>query len=157
MITTPNGIMIPIVFKSGLPYIEHYYPTDAQIRDITREETITSLGEWNYSLLDDSPNAPEQRLGHFPPTTVDALSNFYNMKGYIIVQKGDIDDNSILIDASSTSSGNRRWSYQTRTEKEKQKKHYGPKGKKIKWWDDWKNLISQYTHHPDLQPYILTL
>ena len=34
MITTPNGIMILINFKSGLPYLEHCYPTDKQMREI---------------------------------------------------------------------------------------------------------------------------
>ena len=28
IITTPNGTNIPIVYKGGLPYIQHYYPTD---------------------------------------------------------------------------------------------------------------------------------
>ena len=27
MITTPSGLMIPIVYKDGLPHIEHFYPT----------------------------------------------------------------------------------------------------------------------------------
>ena len=129
MITTPNGIMIPIVFKGGLPYIEHYYPTDSQMRDITREKIITSPGERNPSLLDDSPNASEQRLRLFSPTPIDDTDNFYIMEGNIIVQKGDIDDNSIVSNASSTSSGNRRQSYQARTWR---KKRRGPKGKIIK-------------------------
>ena len=62
MITTPNGIMMPTVFKGGLPYLEHGYPTDKQMRDITREETMTSPGDWNPSLLGYMPNASEQRL-----------------------------------------------------------------------------------------------
>ena len=28
MVTTPNGTNIPIIYKGGLPYFEHYYPTD---------------------------------------------------------------------------------------------------------------------------------
>ena len=62
MITTPNGIMIPIVFKGGLLYFEHYYPTGKKIRNITQEETMTSPGEWNPSLLDDMSNTSEKRL-----------------------------------------------------------------------------------------------
>ena len=62
MITTPTGIMIPIVFKGGLTYTDHYYPTDKQMRDIRQEEIMTSPGEWNPSLLDDSPNAPKLQL-----------------------------------------------------------------------------------------------
>ena len=44
-IITPNGIMIPMVFEGGFPYIEHYYPTDKQMRDIIHKEIMTSLGE----------------------------------------------------------------------------------------------------------------
>ena len=30
MISTPNGTMIPIIYKGGLPYLEHYFPTDKE-------------------------------------------------------------------------------------------------------------------------------
>ena len=42
MISTPNGTLIPIIYKGGLPYIQHYYPTDKQIQKITRDEIMTS-------------------------------------------------------------------------------------------------------------------
>ena len=114
-ITTPNGI----IFKGGLPYIERYYPTDTQMRDVKQEEIMTSPGECNSSLLDDSTNALEQRLKQFSPTSIDATDNFYNMEENIIVQKSNIDDNSIISDASSTSTSSRRQSYHARTRKEK--------------------------------------
>ena len=60
IITTPNGTNIPIVYKDGLPYIQHYYPTDKQMREITREEIMTSSGTWNPSLIDDSPDASQK-------------------------------------------------------------------------------------------------
>ena len=60
MISTPNGTMIPIIYKGGLPYIQHYYPTDKQMRVIMREEIKTSPGEWNPSLLDDEPDATQK-------------------------------------------------------------------------------------------------
>ena len=41
-ILTLNGTMIPIIYKGGLPYLEHYYLTDKQMREITREEIVTS-------------------------------------------------------------------------------------------------------------------
>ena len=138
MISTPNGIMIAIIFKGGLPYTKHYYPTNAQMRDITREEIMTLPGEWNPSLLDDSPNASDLRLRQFPPTSIDATVNFYNIEGNIIVQKRDVDDSSISSNVLNTSSGSRRCSYQARSRKVKEKKHHGPKGKKIKWSDDSK-------------------
>ena len=80
-----------------------------------------SPGEWNPSLLDDSPNASEQQLRQFPPTSTDATDNFYNMDGNITVQKSDIGDNSIISESSNTSSGSRRQFYQARSRKEKQK------------------------------------
>ena len=57
------------------------------------------------------------------------------MEGDIIVQRNAIDDNSVISDSSSTSSGSRQHSYRSRTRKEKQNKHHGPKGIMFKWWD----------------------
>ena len=81
MISTPNGTLIPIIYKGGLPYIQHFYPTDKQMREITREEIMTSPGEWNPSLLDDVPNASQTKLKQFPPTPIDQTDMFYNMEG----------------------------------------------------------------------------
>ena len=137
MISTPNGTLIPIIYKGGLPYIQHFYPTDKQMREITREEIMTSPGEWNPSLLDDEPDASQKRLRQFPPTPIDQTDMFYNMEGDIVVQRSEIgDEDSVTSDASST--GSRRRSYRSRTRKEKQKKRHGPKGniKAITWWDD---------------------
>ena len=60
--TTPNGIMLPIIFKVVLPYVEHHYPTDAQMRDIKQEQIKISPGDWNPSLLGNLPNICEQRF-----------------------------------------------------------------------------------------------
>ena len=89
------------------------------MREIIREEIMTSPGEWNPSLLDDAPNASQSRLKRFPSTLIEATNGFYNMEGDVIVQETDIDDNSINSDASSTSSGSRQRSYWSRTQKEK--------------------------------------
>ena len=62
LITTPNGTNIPIIYKGGLPYIQHYYPTDQQMREITREGITTSPGTWSPSLIDDSPDFSQKRL-----------------------------------------------------------------------------------------------
>ena len=80
MMSTPNGTMISIVYKGGLPYIQHYYPTDKQMREITREEIMTSPGEWNPSLLDDALSASETSLKQFAPTPIEQTDMFYNMK-----------------------------------------------------------------------------
>ena len=45
--------------------------------------------------------------------------------------KIDCDEESVVSDASSTSSGSRRRSYRSRTRKEKQKKRHAPKGKLV--------------------------
>ena len=144
--------MIPIIYKGGLPYIQHYYPTDKQMREITREEIMTSPGEWNPSLLDDEPDATQKRLWQFPPTPIEQTDAFY-LESQIIVQKNDtdLDDASIVNDNSSTSSGSRRRSYRSRTRVEKQKKRHGPKGdrvKSIKWWDDKKSEDNSFPTHP---------
>ena len=75
---------------------------------------MTSPGEWNPSLLDDAPDATQKRLQQFPPTPMEQMDAFYNLEGQIIVQESDvdIDDSCIVSDASSTSSGSRRRSYQ---------------------------------------------
>ena len=85
MISTPNGTLIPIVYKGGLPYIQHYYPTDKQMREIIREEIMTSQGEWNPSLLDDEPDATQKQLRQFPSTPIEQTYAFYNLEGQIIV------------------------------------------------------------------------
>ena len=144
MVSTPNGTMLPIVYKGGLPYIEQHYPTDKQMREINREKMIILPGEWNPSVLDDAPNASQSRLKQFPSTPLEATDRFYIMEGDIIVQKTDIDDGSIINDNSSTSSGSRRRSYRSRTRKEKQKKRYGTR---LSWWDNNQKIsISQHTH-----------
>ena len=78
-----------------------------------------SPGEWNPSLLEHMPNASEKRLKQIPSTPIDTNNNFYDMEGNIIVQKSDIDDMSVVSDASSTSSGSKRQSYQSKSRKEK--------------------------------------
>ena len=86
MISTPNGTLITIVYKGGLPYIQHFYPTDKQMREITREEIMTSPGEWNPRLLDDVLIASQTRLKQFPSTPINQTEMFYNMEGDIVVQ-----------------------------------------------------------------------
>ena len=42
MMMTPNGVRLPFVIKNGLPYLEHYYSTERQLNEITREAFMTS-------------------------------------------------------------------------------------------------------------------
>ena len=92
MISTPNGTIVPIIFKGSLPYLEHYFPTDKHMKEITREKILISPGEWNPSLLDEASDASEKRLRQLPLTHVEATDIFYNMEGDIIVQKRDVDE-----------------------------------------------------------------
>ena len=108
MISTPNGTMIPNIDKDDLPYIQHYYLTDQQMQNITREEIMTLSGEWNLSLLDDAPDASQKRLRQVPSTPIEFTDSFYNMEGDIIVKKTDVGESSIISNNLSTSSGSRR-------------------------------------------------
>ena len=131
-ITTPNGTTIPISYKGGLPYFEHYYPTDQQMKDITREEIMTSPGIWNPSTLDDAPNSSQKRLRQFPSTPIEFTEGFYNLEGDIIVQRSSIgDDNSIV--SNNSSSGSQRRAYRQLTKKERGRPRHKSK---ISWWDD---------------------
>ena len=67
------------------------------MKDITREEIITSPGIWNPSTLDDAPNSSQKRLRQFPSTPIEFTEGFYNLEGDIIVQRSDIDDSSIAV------------------------------------------------------------
>ena len=75
------------------------------MKEITREEIMTSPAVWNPSVLDDAPDTSQRRLRQFPSTQIEFTEGFYNMEGDVIVQKTDIDDNSLASNNSSTSSG----------------------------------------------------
>ena len=46
MIMTPNGVQLPFVIRNGLLYLEYYYLTAKQMKEITREESMTSRNTW---------------------------------------------------------------------------------------------------------------
>ena len=52
MMKTPNGVRLPLIIKNGLPYLEHYYPIERQMNEITREEFMTSKNTWVPTKLD---------------------------------------------------------------------------------------------------------
>ena len=78
------------------------------MKEITREEIMTSPGIWNPSLLGNAPDSTLKRLRQFPSTPIKFTEGFYNLEGDIIVQRNDIDDNSLVSNNSSTSSGSRQ-------------------------------------------------
>ena len=119
------------------------------MREIAREEIMTSPGTWNPSLIDDSPDASQKRLCQIPSAPIEFTDSFYDIEGNIIVQKTDVDEDSIISNHSSTRSGSRRRSYRSTTRKEKQKKRHGSK---ISLWDDRKSNDSNFPTHP---PHVL--
>ena len=78
MIMTPNGVWLPLVIKNGLPYLEHYYPTARQRKEITREEFMTSRNTWDPTKLDHIEGASDLSISQFPPIPADAIDSFYN-------------------------------------------------------------------------------
>ena len=130
MITTPSGPMVPIVYKDGLLHIKHFYPTNKQMVEIVHEEIMTSAAVWNPTLLDNSVGATILRIIQSPTTPIEFTDDFYNLQGDIIVQKSDIDIDSV----DSRNSTNSK-PYCSRTRKEKQKICHEPKGKRVKLLD----------------------
>ena len=61
-IMTPNYILLHLVIKNGLTYLEHYRPTAKKIRDITREKFMTSKSDWHLSKFDDIEGAPDLQI-----------------------------------------------------------------------------------------------
>ena len=104
MIMTPNGVRLPLVIKNGLMYLKHYYPTERQMAEITREEFMTAKTEWDPSKLDDTEGAAERHLQRFPPTPMDATDSFYDSQGNIRANKSGLN----VSDVSNTSGGNKR-------------------------------------------------
>ena len=75
---TPNGVKLPLIMKHELLYLEHYYSTARQMKEITREEFMTSKNTWNPTKLDDVDVASDLMISQFPPIPLDAIDSFYN-------------------------------------------------------------------------------
>ena len=59
MMMTPNGVQLPLISKNGLPYLEHYYPTERQLNEITREKFMMSKNTWVPTKLDNVEGASD--------------------------------------------------------------------------------------------------
>ena len=75
MIQTPSGALIPVIIKDRLPYIEHYFPTDKQMLEISREEIMTLKNEWVPSKYNDPSDAAKLRLQQIPTTLIEIKSS----------------------------------------------------------------------------------
>ena len=115
------------------------------MRDIRREEFMTSKNDWDPSQYDDIEGAADLQIQQFPTTPIDTTDSFNVVEDnihtnkndqeeeYLIrTHKSDCKEESGVSDASSTSSGCRRRFYHSRPRKEMQKKRHGPKGKQVK-------------------------
>ena len=87
---TPNGVRLPLIIKNGLPYLEHCYPTERQLNEITREEFVTSKNTWVPTKLDDIEGASDLMISKFPPIPIDAIDSFYNNQGDIRATKSNL-------------------------------------------------------------------
>ena len=114
--------------------LKHYYPTAKQMRDINREECMTSKNEWDPSKLDDTEGAAEWLIQTFP-TPIVATDSFYDLQGNVCAKKSDFG----VSDALNISSGNTREGYRSKPRKEKKKKKWKwVTNKKVKWKDQMK-------------------
>ena len=50
---------------------------------------MTSLGEWNSSIIDDPPGVVYQRPEKLLTTPIDATYDFFNIEGEFIVQRSE--------------------------------------------------------------------
>ena len=57
-IDTPDGISLPLMIRSGLPYIRQTYPSNHDMKTLSQVE-FTSPSEWNPSLNDDHQTSEE--------------------------------------------------------------------------------------------------
>ena len=89
MTMTPNGVQLLFVIKNGLPYLEHYYPTERQLNEITREEFMTSRNTWDPTKLDDVDGASDLMISQFSPIPLDVTDSFYNDLGDICATKSE--------------------------------------------------------------------
>ena len=96
---TPNGVRLPLIIKNGLPYLEHYYPTESQLNEITREEFMTSKNTWDPTKLDNVDRASDLMVSQFPPIPSDAIDSFYNDQGDIRATKSDSKVDPTVVDS----------------------------------------------------------
>ena len=101
MMMTPNGVRLPLIIKNGLSYLEHYYPTAKQMKEITREKFMTSKNTWDPTKLDDIKGTSDLSISHFPPFPVDGIDSFYNNQGNIRATKSDLEVDPAVIDKKS--------------------------------------------------------
>merc|ERR1712194_467828 len=105
IIQTPNGRRLPLVIKNGLAYLEHFYPTDAQMNDENMPvEWMTNKGDWDPSKLDDIEGASDLAISQMSPIPVDAIDPFYTIQGDIKVTKSDSKDEPVVIVNESNTS-----------------------------------------------------
>ena len=89
-ILTPGGVKLPLIIKNGLPYLVHQYPTQKQMDEITREEFITLINNWDPTKYDTPEGEYERLIKQFTPIPADIINDYYNDQGDLRVTKGDV-------------------------------------------------------------------
>ena len=88
-ILSPAGIKQPLIIKNGLPYLVHQYPTQKQMDEITREEFMTSINDWDPTKYDSPEGESERLIKQFSSFPADITNCYYNDQDNIRVTKGD--------------------------------------------------------------------
>ena len=99
MMMTPNGVRLPFIIKNGLMYLEHYYPTQWQIDNITAEEWMINKATWDPSKLDDIKGASDLSISQFPSIPAGVIASFYNSQGDIRATKSDLTKDPVVNDS----------------------------------------------------------
>jgi len=145
MMMTSNGVQPPFVIKNGLPYLEHYYPTAKQMKEITREEFMTSKNTWDPTKLDDIEGASDLMISRFPPISLDANDSFYNNQDDIRATKSDSKVDPAVVDSEvgpAVIENNEGYhpkptgeEYRPKPKKKKRNQRKWTNNKKIRWKD----------------------
>ena len=61
-ILSPTGIKLPLIIKNGLPYLVYQYPIQKQMDEITREEFMTSINNWDPTKYDSLEGESERLI-----------------------------------------------------------------------------------------------
>ena len=71
------------------------------MKEITREEFMTSKNTWVPTKLDNIEGASDLSITQFPPIPADAIDSFYNNQGDISATKSDLEVDPVIVDKKS--------------------------------------------------------
>ena len=71
------------------------------MKEITREEFMTSKNTWDPTKLDDIEGASDLSIRQFPSIPVDAINSLYNSQSDIRATKSDLEVDPAVVDEKS--------------------------------------------------------